>query len=213
MIRDDFVLRLIRQAARSVARALGLARQQEQPEAFATLEDAARGQVGLALSVADVLPADQVLALLSGTEGLDVGRAAAFAALLGARATIAQDQGDLERFRISGVRALELWAGAVEAGLPTDDTDVGARMDALAQALGPAQLAPQVLAALATYAARQGRLADAEDWLGVMLDRCQPGAVEQARAFYGRLLSRPEAELEAGGLTRDEVRQGLASLT
>jgi hypothetical protein len=56
-----------------------------------------------------------------------------------------------------------------------------------------------------------GRLAQAEDRLHELLESA-PGSIEFGRGFYDRLLARPDRELEAGGLNREEAVQGRAEL-
>lgn len=59
-----------------------------------------------------------------------------------------------------------------------------------------------------------GDLGRAEDVLFALIEDHPhyPGLVEEGRAAYGLLLERPDAELEAGGLPRDEVEEALARL-
>jgi CheY-like chemotaxis protein len=59
-----------------------------------------------------------------------------------------------------------------------------------------------------------GRYADAEDSLFEVIDGDPDdgAAVDQGIAFYQRLLAKEDADLEAGGLPRDEVRAALAEL-
>jgi hypothetical protein len=59
-----------------------------------------------------------------------------------------------------------------------------------------------------------GRYADAEDVLFEAIDDlpADTGLVDAGIAFYQRLLALEDADLETGGLPRDEVRSGLAEL-
>jgi hypothetical protein len=67
---------------------------------------------------------------------------------------------------------------------------------------------------LAAYLEEAGRFDQAENLLLHQIESAadERAAIDAAVRFYRRLLSKDDAELIVGGLTRDEVREGIASL-
>jgi tetratricopeptide (TPR) repeat protein len=90
------------------------------------------------------------------------------------------------------------------------------RIDALFAAMmgGQSRLYLPALERLLALYEKRGRFDRAENVLYELMD-ADPGAYVAsgyARAFYGRLLARGDHELNAGGLPRDEVEDGIGRL-
>lgn len=209
VIRDDFILRVIRKVAEAIRRAMGLGDERHFDEAHAVLDAASRSLVGLELDLAEAMPAASVVELLSGPEGADPARLAGLSQLLGARGELLAEEGQPERAAVCLERAITLGlvAGGSERLLPEERAAVGAEVERLARRLEPGSVPEGLLGRLMAFAEACGRLADAEDWLGVAADR---GLDLGAAAFWARMARLDDAALSAGGLSRAEVEAEIA---
>jgi hypothetical protein len=214
MLKHDYILRLVQQLAQALRRLL--ARRNEAPEEVAREADAALGTLaGLDLATVRSLPLPALLALMrQGTE-VDPGRTLAIAEILAVQADADASLGDEELARRERERAAALYL----------ETFLHFRDDALAPSIERAEMmlagmvgiddAPlpaEVAVRLVAYRELEGRFADAEDALFELLRHDPGSAAAIGVPFFRRLLSRPDAELEGGGLPRDEVVEGLAEL-
>ncbi len=103
LTRKDWVLRQVKQLADFIARALGLAAQQRQPEATALLRTAGLELLGLELSSLEWVDAASAVDLLGSSE-----RGLTFARLLEALAEVEGAPGGEARLRYAAEVALEL---------------------------------------------------------------------------------------------------------
>ena len=108
------------------------------------------------------------------------------------------------------VKALRLYLELVEE----DDELLRDRITGLAeviQDLSGLDLPNATSDLLISYLERTGQFDEAENVLSHRLESAPENAeyVQAATSFYQRLLTKPDAELIVGGLTRDEVREAL----
>lgn len=207
--KDDFLMRL--------QEPLELAREQAQERAQAgdlkgallTLHAMQRRVVGLDSDLVARLSSTDLLLLL-GPGGLpDLEKTVQCAELLRAEFELlsAQGRGD----PALADKALELYLYALEAE-PGFVPDYRGALEGLAQAPGGA-LTPATQARLVELYAQAGAFADAENWLYRWQERDPEAAQARAEAFYRELLTLEDDALERGGLPRNEVEEGLATLT
>lgn len=126
------------------------------------------------------------------------------------------EQGSADRARLAHRRALSLVAAAAASSTdatPDDLLPASEILDALRHRLGDTTLSSEDLASAARLHERAGAFAAAENAHFVRVSRGDAAqAGHDARAFYERLRERSDAELERGGLPRDEVEEGLRVL-
>lgn len=71
---------------------------------------------------------------------------------------------------------------------------------------------PETSKLLAVHYERENRLDEAADvWFGLAWE--QPELLAEAETFYSQLLDKTNAELELGGISRQEVTEGLTEIT
>ncbi len=126
MLRDDFLLRQVRAFAQLVARLLGREVPGEEVEA------ACAGLVGLDLDVAEQLPPDVLVALLTTADGLDAERCLALGLGLAARARAARLGGQHARSERLRTTAGTLVACALAARPALDEPGLHALLQELA---------------------------------------------------------------------------------
>lgn len=119
MYQQDFVKRMIAQAARALLKILGLIEQRNYPMALVEIDWALQETFGLTLTHIQQLPIGATLALARLPAGYDWGRLMTLAELseLEAQALHAQDQ--LHQAQAAHLRALQVWL-ALAGDLPDD---------------------------------------------------------------------------------------------
>jgi len=174
------------------------------------LQGAQRSMVGLESDLLRRLSSADLLVLLGGAGGTpDVEKCLQCAELLSAEHELRTDLGEDDSAQAR--KALELYLNVLAAE-PDFAPHYSGRLLALTRSLGYAA-PPPVQAQLIDAYMHAGRFDEAENWLYRLLN-AEPGAARvRAKAFYRELLTLDDAALEAGGLPRAEVEEGLANAT
>lgn len=214
-VRSDYLLRLIQQLARVVARLMELRGARRYDDAVALLDETTRQFFGVDLRLATALALPDLMALLAEKHGSTARSAELLAEILVQEAEIRRETGDGDRAAAALRRAGALVLAAT--GLPDltpDELQEGSRLAGQLRRAGATTLGTEELRRMAELHERAGDFGAAEDAYFLLRSRAdaEPDATERARAFYERLLARSDEELELGGLPRDEVREGLDSL-
>ena len=143
MFREDYIVRMIAQAATAITYILGLTREERYPEAVAEVDKALNFHLGLNLSLVTALPASGLVDLARQGEMLEVGKLVVLADLL-------QAEGDIYLTRGQAAEAADRHAKALELYLEVSVTGENARaalaerVSTLAAKLPPGALAPDV---------------------------------------------------------------------
>lgn len=215
MIRRDYILRQVQQMAQMLARALSLRARGEY--------DAALREIGEALRQADPggsgdesrLDADGWIELCRRHEGVTGPMMQAVGDLLGERAAaLAAMERPADAWRERD-KALALHLESLLTGSVPVTRERLEQLEGDLQKTPVEALSPATLARLATYHEERGRWAAAEDMLFEWLGRggvAAEAARAAARGFYARLRQKPAADLAEGGLTPEEIEDGLADL-
>lgn len=207
----DYILRQVEMAAQMLARILGLASQGRRDQAIGLFDQAYQPLVGMSGRVVAALTEEQLLTLLTSGSSPDARRVAVAMELLVVEGDLHDQAGRAADAAARYRRALGL--AAYLAGHTTSLPDP-ALAERLAARAGALDLPPRQRMDLCRLQEAVGRYADAEDSLFEVIDGDPDdgAAVDQGIAFYQRLLAKEDADLEAGGLPRDEVRAALAEL-
>jgi len=209
MIRKDYILRIIDELVRVLQRVFNLKDLRAYEEALALLRRESDRLLGIDGGMMEVLaPTDIRKALRAPELGLVAGR------ILEEMALVYDATGEPGRATVLGVKALDLYAGTLEVDPAAVDADYRARVSGLADAVAQRPLAPADWRVLMRAYEQTGAFARAEDMLYEALDEDvdRERVVAEGRAFYGRLLGKTDEELEAGGLPRGEVEEGMKGL-
>lgn len=207
--KDDFLSRLQAELARTLEGARQLHNGGETAAALATLHETQRSMVGLDHELLRRLGSADLLVLLGGTGSPDVEKCLQCAELLAAEHELRADLGEDDSAQAHKALELYLSALAAEPGLAPH---YGERLGMLTRSLGyAAPLATQKQ--LVDAYLHAGRFDEAENWLYRLLNAEPEVAQARAEAFYRELLALADGTLEAGGLPRAEVEEGLANVT
>jgi hypothetical protein len=168
---------------------------------------------GLNASLVHAISEDDLIQLLSTRGGVDLDRWWALAELLREEGLALEEQGDTagaERAFSKSLRlSLEVLAEAEEIPSYLNVTD----LEVVVERMLDRDLTRATRLELIQYLVMTQRFDQAENVALWALDSHDINAPKDARAFYESLRVKGDAELEAGGLSREEVELGLANLT
>lgn len=217
MIKEDYILRLIRKYGQVIARIAGQMAARENRAALETIDDACRDLLRLDTGAVIRLSTGQLLAiLLDGQDpGLCRDRCAFLARLLQQAGSVHAAESRPASSRAAYLQALsillEVLPRSVGGVTLPEFTPV---LDELVAAAMDQGLPAETNAALMLYYEQTGQYARAEDALYSMLEDEpeNPGIVDMGIKLYERLQKLDDAALAAGNLPRDEVSEGLAEM-
>jgi tetratricopeptide (TPR) repeat protein len=211
MYQRDYLMRQIEQAARVLAAIMKKALGGEVDQALTMFDQAYQPLLGVSQRVVSTLTDEQLISLLTSGSMPDLRRVASVLEVVKSEADVHAQAGHEQAAAVRYRRALSL-AGYL-AGRSSEllDTELAGEV---VERTGGMALDPGQRLGLARVLESLGRYADAEDVLFEAIDDlpADTGLVDAGIAFYQRLLALEDADLETGGLPRDEVRSGLAEL-
>jgi hypothetical protein len=169
--------------------------------------------VGLNASLVHAISEDDLIQLLSTRGGVDLDRWWALAELLREEGLALEEQGDTAGAERAFAKSLRLYLEVLHEAeeVPTylNVTD----LEAVITRMLDRDLSRSTRLALIEYLVDTGRYDQAENVALWALDGPDARALDDARAFYESLRAKSDAELEAGGLSREEIALGLDALT
>ena len=216
MIRRDYILRMIEEFIRALARIKELKQQQLWREAETSLEDQARSLTGADLATICTLTDTELLARLLQTGEFQAQSEKSFmlARILIEAAEVADAEHHNTESQALRLKALHLLLHTSLRGEVYEWPEFVPAIDLLLQRFDRTQLPIHTQALLMQHFERTGQFAKAEDALHAMLEAApdNPQLRELATSFYHRLLAQSDTALEDGNLPRNEVEAGLEQL-
>jgi tetratricopeptide (TPR) repeat protein len=207
---QDYILRMVQQFSGFLVRVLRLRQEGKTDEALALLSDGYGRLAGLPASLVHALSEDDLIALLRAQGRLDPERTLGLAELLREEGHTYDDVEQYEESFPRYLKALRLYLEIIGDDDDLTATRIAGLDDVIEQLTGldlPAESTERLLA----YLEDAGRFDQAENVQLQRLDTApdDQGAIDATVRFYRRLLAKGDAELIVGGLTRDEVVDGL----
>jgi tetratricopeptide (TPR) repeat protein len=216
MIRRDYIIRMIEEAARLLRRLSEMRHEQKWERAGSTLDEAFEKLIGTTLGGTLHLTETELMGrIIEGEATMAVrDKTLLLAALLTEAGDLRTAENRMDEARRHYVQALNLLLRITLTEAEFVWPDFVPKIDILLSALGQHRLPIATLAALMQHYERLGEYGRAEDTLYSMMEieRANPALLELGAAFYRRLLRRSDETLVAGGLPRPEVMDGLAEL-
>lgn len=214
MIRQDYLLRMIAMLAEVLAHLATLRGQGKNAEALAEIDEQFMKLIGLEARFLNSLALGDLVNLLRPSIGMDASRALAAADLFYEQGHALNGLGQEDAAFAAHVKSLTLYLEIFTMPGTLDLPERSERAEELVSSLGEYELPTETMRRLFSYFEKTGRFAAAEDILFDLREAApdDEALVEIGKNFYDRLLLKSDAELEAGGLPRDEARDGLASL-
>ncbi len=213
MIRRDYILRMVEEFVRAVARIQELKKKQSWGEARSEIEKELKQLFGGSIKEIEKLSETEILGKLIASDSAFIvkEKATILATLLKESGDVAIGNGDVEKGRALHLKGFNLLLGLLNRGDIYDVPEYSPSVETFLQALGDDPLPLDTLAKLMQYFERTGNFARAED---VLFEIAEAGdfQAELRRfgvSFYERLLARTDEQLQSGGLPREEVESGL----
>lgn len=213
MLTRDYLLRMIDQLVRVIAKVLAHAEAGEFQQAINELGTAARHHVGLSLENLTSLSESSLAALWRAGGSFDAAKCAAAAYLLKSYGETRRLQKDEASNDVTPVvvRALDFFMLSVVEGEGEIQRELAQEAEDLLGSLHDLELPPSTRLLLFRFRERLGAYAKAEDVLFELLEE-DPSMNREAKAFYNRLLSRSDDDLVRGNLPRSEIIDALRKL-
>jgi hypothetical protein len=143
MFREDYIVRMIAQAATAVTYILGLSQRERYPEALAEVEKALQYHLGLNLGLVTALPALELVEMARQGEMLDIGKLVVLGDLLQAEGDVYVAQGQAGEAADRHAKALELYLEVAASG-EQNHLAVTGRLNSLAAKLPAAAIQPDI---------------------------------------------------------------------
>lgn len=219
MYKKDYILTMIEELALFLGRLIFLKETRRFDVAEAELHEFCVRLFERTPGELRAMPYDDLLAF--AREG-DVRRCVALGSILKEMGDMARLQGNEEDASACYTWGLALLLDAYGTGDEALPLETAGRIEILIDNLTGLDLPPQVARQLMVYFERGGFYADAEDILFELIrggdnaasDIPGTGAItlDEGIAFYQRLLTKDDTDLENGNLPREEVEEGLREL-
>lgn len=207
---EDTLLRMIVAAiAETVAKLAMLRTAGNYQQALEIIDQNLEELLGLKADLVRQLDDKHIVDMLTTNGVLDFSRLFYVAELFRQEAEIHAIRGDLQLAQAGQMRALNLFlevAFAVENEFPEADE----RIDELFDSLGK-NTPEETLFTLFDYYEQVGAFARATTAIDLMLERTENSGeiMAEKKAFYERLLTESDEELETGGLSREAIESQL----
>jgi hypothetical protein len=206
--RNDYIMRLIQQLGVALGQIIFRKGREEYDEAEAIISRTAQNLLGLDITLLRRLSDEGIAGLLSRPDPSDVGALIVAAELLREQGEIDAARGRPDAGYDCDHKALSLFLDACLAN-PDISADYAAKIDRLTARVAAYPLPPTVQRKLFAYYEQSGDYGRAENIIHHLLEDGDPQAWERGAAFYARLTAKSDAELDAGGLPREELEEGL----
>ena len=196
-------MRMIQRLTQALAQALFHKGRQEFEQAEQELNAALQECFGLVTGIPDL---EQIIALCNSEGGVDT--MVRLADVFAERGEIRRRLGKSSDTTGNDALALGLYLEVLHSGLVS--LDLIQKAEALIDRTTGTRLPAAVLKRLLRYYEARGMLGRAEDVLYDWLDTKDPLAPEGGLDFYRRASRQSDEDLSRGGLSRNEIEQGLA---
>lgn len=216
MIRRDYILRMIEEFVRALARVHSLKENRRGSEAGEIIDQEFQRLIGRGPEAATQLSETELFACLVNDGPTHAVRDKAFmlATLLSEAGDLATEKGQWVEGQAYWLKALHVLLDVLGRGEVYECPEFVPKIEVLRSALGDQPLPARTLALLMHHYERSGEFGKAEDALFAILkgDPAHGAPLDLGVAFYERLLGQSEAALIVGNLPRDEVKAGLEEL-
>ena len=219
MMNKDYILRIAERFGRALAIILHLRQSNKHEEALIYIDDIFLQTTGFTASFVNSASEEMLLQMISPLGVLNVQKCTWIALLLKEEGDIYEEMGNEDESYYRYLKSLHFFLEAAKQGDEVKDIDINSAIEYNLAALEAYEVPQKTKLTLFSYFATVGNYGRAEDLLFEVIEAVEAtggpvevGIVEQGRAFYKELESKSEANLEAGGMSRREVEEGLAEL-
>ncbi|KAF6629166.1 hypothetical protein H6F38_17865 [Paenibacillus sp. EKM208P] len=212
MLRKDYLLSMMEELTSAVASVLGLRRENKHVEALKQLDDLLNKQFRLRSDLLRRLPPEQIIELFRLGPGIEADKIQQVARILEEEAVIYLETSRTDEGIRILMKSLHLYLYSDLNGATRNLQVLPERIACIVKLVHEYELPLETSKLLAFHYERENRLDEAADvWFGLAWE--QPELRAEAETFYSKLLDKTNAELELGGISRQEVTEGLTEIT
>lgn len=215
MLRKDYLTRMIEEMTEAVGSMLGLRREQKNEEALEKLDGLLKRNFRMSEQMLRSLPPEELILLFRQRDGVDAESLQLVARMLQENGEIRENMGEEQEAAAVRIKALHVYLYAAVNGGSRELVDYPKRIAELSAMLERYRLPADAERLVMLYEEQEGRYIKAEDAMYRMLNASPESdkhVLEEGRMFYARLIGLDEDKLRAGGLTREEVEEGIEAL-
>jgi Family of unknown function (DUF6483) len=178
------------------------------------IDEQFKQMLGMGAGFVHTAPEETLLAMLTSMGELDIEKCWLLATLLKADGEVYEAQENEDDGYYCYLKALNLFLAILTTDRELRRLDPVAEVEGLLYKLSGYELPTRTKDLLFRYFEQTGSFANAENILYELreADPANTILIENGKAFYRRLLRQSDATLAVGGLTRDEVEDGLLKL-
>jgi len=194
-----------------LTRILGFKNNKEYPQALLEIQTTGKTLLGIDRTLVDQFSVPQLMQLFGSDLSVTVPKSYVLGVLL-------KEEAEVRELMSEDARPIELYIKSlgllIETYLRFDEPVEPRHLeiaDEVLERLHGHPLPMDLVERIFRYEEARGRFAQAENVLHDILES-EPSFVNEGIQFYERLLKKPDEQLAAGNLPRDEVREGLAGL-
>lgn len=211
MFQRDYFMRMISQMTEALGQVMGLRKQMKQEEALLVLDELLDKHFRLSSKLIRSLSDEDLIKVLTTNGLVDTVHLQAIAILMKQEALLHGELGrETECFRLY-VRSLRLFVRLSLMNAEPTIVEPREQIGELLELLSAYELPVKTKRLLMEWHEAEGNFDLTENMMHELLEDGALSAADAAET-YGRLLTQSDELLEAGGLPREEVMQGLAQL-
>ncbi|WP_138755735.1 DUF6483 family protein [Paenibacillus sinopodophylli] len=211
MFQRDYFMRMIEQMTEAVGQILNLRRERKHEDALLFIDELLDNKFRLSSKLIRSLSDEDLIQMMTTNGVLETDHLQAIAMLMKQDAEINADLGREDESFFAYLKALHLSVRLVLAEAEATFADPREMVRELMEKLLPYELPPKSKRLLIEWHMEEGRFDSAENLMYELLEDHILSQAE-AEALYRRMLLQADERLEAGGLPREEIKQGLAEL-
>lgn len=208
MLKDDWLMRIIKQSARMMGNILKNIQEGSLDNAQQQIDEALDEYVGIDSRTAEYMSAPEMIARLGIGEMAGAGKLIFLTDLLHAEAVICDAEDDETGAYNRRIKALDIRL-TLAIGREMSSADFDATIDQLINELDEYELPTMLLEKLFSYYEKSQQYRLAIDTLNYLIDGdhySSTNMVDDGLAFYERLLRLHDVELRIGSVTHQEVQ-------
>ncbi|MCR2803450.1 DUF6483 family protein [Paenibacillus soyae] len=212
MFQRDYFMRMISQMTEAIGQVMGLRKQMKQEEALLVLEELLDKHFRLSGKLIRSLTDEDLMKVMTTNGIVDTDHLQAIAIILKQEALLHGELGrETECFGLYN-RSLRLFLRLSLMKAEPTLVEPNEQIEELLELVREYELPVPTKRLLMEWHEAEGKYDQVENVMFELVkERALPA--QDAAGVYARLLAKSDEELEAGGLPREEIRQGLAELS
>jgi len=214
MLSEDYLFRMIMQAAAVMAKIIGLKMAGQYPEALQAIDQTLEQTLGMNAEMVKLLDDDSLYKILTINEVLDLERLGIIADLFTEEGDILNLQKKKSESNNYYIRSLNYYLMMSINKDPLQPNELSRKIEEIIQKLANHNLPEKTLFDLFCYYENEGEYAKADNTLSLLaaLSNTHADVRSEMISFYKRLLTKSPKELSAGGLNIKQIRQKLMGM-